>query len=74
MIGGYAKGIYIVENYVYVAQGIDNLQIIDISDPTNPSRTGKCNLYVMTANSAFIIEQDGTLYVYLAYDDWGFVV
>jgi hypothetical protein len=37
---GFAYGVEVVGNYAYVADRWSGLQIIDISDPANPTRTG----------------------------------
>ncbi|MBN1622129.1 MAG: fibronectin type III domain-containing protein [Endomicrobiales bacterium] len=37
---GTAYNVYVSSNYAYVADGTGGLQIIDISDPTSPSRVG----------------------------------
>ncbi|MDH6098425.1 hypothetical protein NWP21_06125 [Anabaenopsis sp. FSS-46] len=40
---GNAYGVQVVGNYAYIANGLGGLQIIDISDPANPTFTGVYN-------------------------------
>lgn len=40
---GIAKDIYVSENYAYVADYTDGLQIIDVADPSNPALVGNYN-------------------------------
>jgi len=36
-------GVYVKDNYAYMADGPSGLQIIDISDPANPAIIGACD-------------------------------
>ena len=38
--GGYSNGVYVSGSYAYFADGYDGLKIIDISDPTTPTKVG----------------------------------
>ncbi|MDB9541500.1 LVIVD repeat-containing protein, partial [Anabaenopsis arnoldii] len=58
---GSAYDVEVVGNYAYVADGNGGLQIIDISDPANPTRTGGYN----TSGLAYGVQVVGN-YAYVA--------
>jgi hypothetical protein len=49
----YAEGVFVRDNYAYLAVGSIGLQIIDISDPTNPTLTGTFNIRGSARNVFF---------------------
>ena len=50
---GFAYDVAVVDNYVYVADRDSGLQIIDVSEPTTPTRIGYCDT-IGTAKKVFI--------------------
>jgi hypothetical protein len=62
---GYAYGVAFSDNYVYIANGA-GLQIIDVSDPSNPTLKGSCN----TPGSTYNVALSGN-YAYVAAWDSG---
>ncbi|NHJ40585.1 MAG: hypothetical protein FK731_11180 [Asgard group archaeon] len=65
---GEAIGLFVSGNYVYVADGIDGLEIIDITDPSNPTEVG--NYYndsgealevFVSGNYAFVADKEDGL-------------
>ncbi|MGA1840065.1 MAG: LVIVD repeat-containing protein [bacterium] len=63
-----ANNIYIQGLYAYVADGLSGLQVIDISNPANPSLIGEC--YIQGAFNAYDVYVQGT-YAYVAYGSSG---
>lgn len=59
-ITGYSKGIFVADEFAYVANGTEGLLILDISDPEIPQKTGELNLEER-ADDLFV--QDGLAYV-----------
>jgi len=58
---GNARGIFVSGNYAYVADNTDGLEIIDISDPTNPVEVGQ----VVDTGNAYSVFVSGN-YAYVA--------
>ncbi|MCW9681958.1 DUF4347 domain-containing protein, partial [Dolichospermum planctonicum UHCC 0167] len=67
---GYAKDVQIVGSYAYVADNDSGLQIIDISNPTNPTRKGSYDTSDYFLDSAQGVQVVGN-YAYVAYLDSG---
>ncbi|MDH6089283.1 LVIVD repeat-containing protein [Umezakia ovalisporum] len=63
---GFAYGVEVVGNYTYVGDGGAGLQIIDISNPANPTLTGGYD----TSGSAYGVQVVGN-YAYVADYDAG---
>jgi len=58
---GYANGVYVDGDYVYVAAGTSGLQVVNITDPTHPSIVGSCD----TPGNALYVYVSGD-YAYVA--------
>ena len=63
---GYAQDVEVVGNYAYLADGDSGLQIIDISNPTNPTLKGNYD----TPDYAYGVQVVGN-YAYVADGDSG---
>ncbi|MGA1869956.1 MAG: MopE-related protein [bacterium] len=66
---GSASGVYIEDTRAYVADGNLGLQVIDVSDPQNPSIVGSCDtigwalgVYV-EGNAAYVADDDSGLQI-----------
>ncbi|WP_371805208.1 NosD domain-containing protein [Candidatus Lokiarchaeum ossiferum] len=58
---GYAQGVFVAENFAYVVYEQNGLDILDISDPANPTL---CSNYYSGGGNSFDIEvQDGIAYI-----------
>ncbi|MBC1198057.1 DUF4347 domain-containing protein, partial [Microcystis aeruginosa BLCCF158] len=66
---GYAYGVQVVGNYAYVADGDSGLQIIDISNPTNPTLKGNYDT-TSSFHWAYDVQVVGN-YAYVADGDSG---
>jgi hypothetical protein len=66
---GYARGVFVEGDYLYVAGVTAGLQVIDISDPTTPTLAGSYD----TPGYAWVVVVEGD-YAYVADESWGFQV
>ena len=66
---GYARGVAIIENNAYVADYGSGLQVIDISDPSNPAIIGSVDTpgsacaVAVTGNKAYVADYESGLQV-----------
>jgi hypothetical protein len=68
-IPGYSYGVAVSGNYAYVANGFDGVQVMDISDPTNPTPVGSCDTpdhaydVVVSGECAYVADRNEGLQV-----------
>jgi len=65
----YAGKLVVDDNYAYVADGNDGLQIIDITNPASPGEVGACNTYY--ARGIDLLTIDSSTYACIADSDEG---
>ena len=67
--GGMAQTVAVSGNYAYVADGTAGLQVIDVSNPANPKRTGAYDTggyalgVAVSGNFAYVADGDAGLQV-----------